>query len=305
MFPGIDSEEQLALLRRQVKCAKRPERDRSTISASGGQGDGVVWVTRLQRVAHVGRARLGPPQLCTLGGRSPRRCGRKVPPVGGSKGPEPLASPNVLHWVGWLPGTTRCAAGPAVPASHGAPCERGACGGADGRDRIATTPRSRTVERFTVGAGHSGFPTGGEDGRSLRGESVQAASRGVLVCHGVRKSSLPGKARGFRVQDTVESHGGLDVVMEKINQSEPERPTSNGREMIDDFRLRGSRTCRGMDAPLRNEGWRVGVAHEVARPFNNPNAPLSEGEVLPVVVQVVPGNPHWTRVGTDCPNPMG
>ena len=30
-------------------------------------------------------------------GRAPR--GR------GSKGPEPLASPNVLHWVGWLPGT--------------------------------------------------------------------------------------------------------------------------------------------------------------------------------------------------------
>ena len=42
-------------------------------------------------------------------------------PVGGSKGPEPLASPNVLHWVGWLSGTTRCAAGPAVPAPHGAP----------------------------------------------------------------------------------------------------------------------------------------------------------------------------------------
>ena len=39
-------------------------------------------------------------------------------PVGGSKGPEPLASPNVLHWVGWLPGTTRCGAGPAAPASQ-------------------------------------------------------------------------------------------------------------------------------------------------------------------------------------------
>ena len=25
-----------------------------------------------------------------------------LPVVGGSKGPEPLASPNVLHWVGWL-----------------------------------------------------------------------------------------------------------------------------------------------------------------------------------------------------------
>ena len=48
----------------------------------------------------------------------------RVPPVGGSKGPEPLASPNVLHWVGWLPGTTRCGAGPAVPSSHGAAARR-------------------------------------------------------------------------------------------------------------------------------------------------------------------------------------
>ena len=29
----------------------------------------------------------------------------RAPPGRGSKGPEPLASPNVLHWVGWLPGT--------------------------------------------------------------------------------------------------------------------------------------------------------------------------------------------------------
>ena len=36
------------------------------------------------------------------------------------------------------------------------------------------------------------------DLRPLRGESVQEAFRGVLVCQGVRKSSLPGKARGFR-----------------------------------------------------------------------------------------------------------
>ena len=39
---------------------------------------------------------------------------------------------------------------------------------------------------------------------------------GALVCQRVRKSSLAGKARGFRGQDTVERHDGLDVVMEKI-----------------------------------------------------------------------------------------
>ncbi len=54
----------------------------------------------------------------------------EFPPVGGSKGREPLASANVLHWVGWLPGTTRCGAGLAVPASPGAsaPHETGAGG---------------------------------------------------------------------------------------------------------------------------------------------------------------------------------
>ena len=44
--------------------------------------------------------------------------------------------------------------------------------------------------------------------------------------------------------DTVERHGGLNVVMEKINQLEQETPASNGAGMIDDFRLRGSRTWR-------------------------------------------------------------
>ena len=39
----------------------------------------------------------------------------ELSPVGGSKGPEPLASPNVLHWVGWLPGTSRCGTGLAAP----------------------------------------------------------------------------------------------------------------------------------------------------------------------------------------------
>ena len=106
-------------------------------------------------------------------------------------------------------------------------------------------------------------------------------------------------------EDTVERHASLDVVMEKIVQGEQENPASNGREMIDDFRLRGSRTWRRMGDHLTKGGWRTEVAHVVARPFNNPNAPLSEGEVLAVVVQDVPGNPHWTRVGTDSPSPLG
>lgn len=44
--------------------------------------------------------------------------------------------------------------------------------------------------------------------------------------------------------DTVERHGGLNVVLEKIDQLEQETPASNGAGTIDDFRLRGSSTWR-------------------------------------------------------------
>ena len=59
---------------------------------------------------------------------------------------------------------------------------------------------------------------------------MQEACRGALLCQRVRKSSLPGKARGFRVQeDTVERHANLDVVMEMIVQWEQENPASPDR----------------------------------------------------------------------------
>ena len=46
---------------------------------------------------------------------------------------------------------------------------------------------------------------------------MQEAFRGALPCQGVRKSSLPGKARGFRGQDTVERHDGLGVILKKTD----------------------------------------------------------------------------------------
>ena len=60
-----------------------------------------------------------------------------------------------------------------------------------------------------------------------------------------------------------------------------------------------------MGVHLSKEGWRTEVVHEVAHDFDKHNATLSEGKALAVVVQVVPRNPHWTRVGADSPNPMG
>ena len=106
-------------------------------------------------------------------------------------------------------------------------------------------------------------------------------------------------------QPALERHGGFDVVMEKIDQWEQENPASNGHEMIDRFRLRGSRPCRHMGGHLTKGGWRTQVVHEVAHDFDHYKPALSEGEALAVVVQAVPGNPHCTRVGTDSPNPPG
>ena len=70
-----------------------------------------------------------------------------------------------------------------------------------------------------------------------------------------KSQPVPGRARGIRGRDTVERHGGPDAVMEKIDQWEQEDPASNGREMIDDSRLRGSRPCRHMGGHPMNGGW--------------------------------------------------
>ena len=114
---------------------------------------------------------------------------------------------------------------------------------------------------------------------------------------GPGNGSLPGIARAFGVQDTVERHGGFDVVMEKIVQREQEDPASNGRERIDDFRLAGSRTWRRRGGPFTKRGWPTQVAHA----FNRHNASLSEGGALAVVVGALPGKPYWKGVGTDSP----
>ena len=52
-------------------------------------------------------------------------------------------------------------------------------------------------------------------------------------------------------------HGGFYAAIKKILQRERENPVPNGREMIDDFRLRGSRPCRRMGGPVTKGGWRT------------------------------------------------
>ena len=55
-----------------------------------------------------------------------------------------------------------------------------------------------------------------------------------------------------------------------------------------------------MGVPLSDQGWLIQVVHA----FDNPNTALSEGAALAVVVEAIPGNSHWTWVGTDSPSPL-
>ena len=123
----------------------------------------------------------------------------------------------------------------------------------------------------------------------------------LWYARGLEIAACPAKLADSGGQDTVEGHGGFSAAaVKKVLQWEQENLASNGREMIDDFRLRGSRPCRRMGGPLSDGGWRMQVAHD----FDNYKSALSEGKALAVLVQAVPGNPHWKRVGTDSPNPL-
>ena len=66
---------------------------------------------------------------------------------------------------------------------------------------------------------------------------------------------------------------------------------SAGAGMIDDFRLWGSRRWSRTNAPPKEPRWRTWVA----RDFNHPNAFLSEGGPLAVVVESFPETPHPPR----------
>ena len=75
------------------------------------------------------------------------------------------------------------------------------------------------------------------------------------------------------------------------DESEQQNPASNGRGLIDDFRLRGARWCRQTNAPPKKPRWRT----EVAGDINHPNAFLSEGRALAVVVEGFPETPQQPR----------
>ena len=71
--------------------------------------------------------------------------------------------------------------------------------------------------------------------------------------------------------DTVERHDGLEGALKKINQLAQESPVSNGRGMIDDFRLWGSSRCRRMGETATT--WRCSRSRFM---ISTPTTPFSQ-----------------------------
>ena len=204
---------------------KNPASNGSTISVSGGQGGG-VGPTRHPKSpggAQGWRVTSPPNAFLSEGGAlgvvveaspsllapsRPRSWEREegsgggdggargaLPPVGVRRGRSPRQPQCITlgrlaprHYA--VRRRPRC---PRLARRGGAACERGAGGGTVGRDRIATTPQCGSLSGPAIPVS----PQAARPAVSERGIGAGGV-RGVLVCQGVRKSSLPGKARGFR-----------------------------------------------------------------------------------------------------------
>ena len=207
---------------------ERPRKDRRFPPPGVTPVPSYGWPPYKRGVAHGGGARGGAslqqPQRSTLRGRSPRRrgpgCARESALDAGWRG-LPASS-------GVKPGGARASRVHPLARRVVAPHGRGRkwrerppdfwrwCATGEGEvvhakiHHLPSPFRGRSLHSDPWREGHRALPRSGRinrpvrfphrrrDLRSLRGESVQEAFRGVLLCQGVRKSSLPGKARGFR-----------------------------------------------------------------------------------------------------------
>ena len=95
-------------------------------------------------------------------------------------------------------------------------------------------------------------------------------------------------------------HGGLDAVVEEIDQAEEETAALSRNGSIDDIHRWGSRRCRREGGPFTQEGWPT----LMARFFDHHSAFLSEGGARAVVVEEFPETPHQTRDNADFPRPL-
>ena len=123
-----------------------------------------------------------------------------------------------------------------------------------------------------------GFVTCLKAGGSLRPLGSVRAGIGRLDTvadhvHQGRLDHLPGMVRlqpfGILVTVTVLVQAGMNWSKKQVHP--------DGRGMIDDFRLWGSRPCRRKGGPSTQGEWLTSVAHQVAHAFDHHNASLSEG----------------------------
>ena len=133
-------------------------------------------------------------------------------PVGGSKGPEPLASPNVIHWVGWLPGTSRCGAGLAAPPRT--PRRRAARSPSHGecRLRLSTCPATGIAPKIRSLLFRGTRPHGGSRSRTVRSPrnlllSCKAVEATAMVSSRDRLSQGPGSGQVTAYQILMDDIG--------------------------------------------------------------------------------------------------
>ena len=90
---------------------------------------------------------------------------------------------------------------------------------------------------------------GAKGARSATGAAqTQCAATPATSARPRKKSSPSGRPSLMPIGDTVERHGGLDAVVDKINQAAEETAALSGAGMIDHFRLWGSSRCRTRSA---------------------------------------------------------
>ena len=129
-------------------------------------------------------------------------------PGRGFEGAEPLASPNVIHWVGWLPFTTRCGAGLAAPPRTAR------------RLRLSTCPATGIAPKIRSLLFRRTRPHGGSRSRTARSSrnlllSSKAVEATAMVSSRDRLSQGPGSGQ---VTDSADTYGRHRMSLDRMGR---------------------------------------------------------------------------------------
>lgn len=87
-----------------------------------------------------------------------------------------------------------------------------------------------------------------------RASRVLTSWRGRGITEAEQEANMLRQAIADTDWETLDRHGGIDSVVERVLQVEEQSASTNGPGMIDGFRLWGSLRCRQMGVPLSERG---------------------------------------------------